>query len=163
MLGSLEDPARAAAPPPPQVGVSKAEYFAILDEAGRTRGMRFSLVFIEACRGIFAPGEEQKLPRNVKLLYTSGDRSLQYSTLDYGSLLVQVGPEQTLSAVLDDWLEPRYLALYRERADKWWQWLWFLPLALLAIWTAWRFLRPKPAGRATKIKNSPIKTSFLDI
>ena len=55
-------------PAPPQIGVAKAEYFAILDRAGRRHGLQFNLVFMEACRGIFAPGEEQALPTNGKLL-----------------------------------------------------------------------------------------------
>jgi len=134
-------------PAPPKIGVTKAEYFALLDRAGRRHGLQFSLVFMEACRGIFAPGEEQTLPTNVRLLYTSGNRSLQYSTLDYAALLSQIKPDRPFSAVLDEYLLPRYMALYRERQSLWRKLIWFAPLAAILIWFAWVLLRRRqPLG-----------------
>ena len=123
-------------PAPPQIGVAKAEYFAILDRAGHRHGLQFNLVFMEACRGIFAPGEEQTLPTNVRLLYTSGNRSLQYSTLDYAALLSQVTTDRPFSAVLDECLLPRYMALYREPQPFWRRWIWFVPLIAILLWIA---------------------------
>ncbi len=120
-------------PPPPKIGVTKADYFATLDEAGRRDGMRFSLVFMESCRGIFMPDEEHKLPTNVTLLYTSGNRSLQYSTLDYETLLKQATTERTLATALDEYLLPRYMALYREAPSIWQRFLWFTPLIIVFV------------------------------
>lgn len=132
-------------PPAPSIGVGKSEYFSVIDAAGDELGMRFSLVFIEACRGIFEPGEEQRLPTNVQLLYTSGDRSLKYTTLDYPMLFAQVNDQTTLADAIDDFLGPRYMALYRESGWQWWNLLWFSPLAVMLLWMTARFRRSRLA------------------
>ena len=65
----------------------------------------------------------------------SGNRSLQYSTLDYAALLSQVTTDRPFSAVLDEYLLPRYMALYREPRPLWRRLIWFVPLAVVLIWS----------------------------
>ncbi len=115
-----------------QYGVSKAGYFEALAAAGEGK-IQFPLVFMEACRGTIAAGKEQSLPENVELLYTSGNRSLQYSTLDYDALFKQVAGGESLAAALDSFLKPRYMAFYRPEQPLWKKLIWFAPLALLLL------------------------------
>ena len=130
MVADDESPSR-----PPQLGINKHEYFDILAGAGREPGMEFSLVFMESCRGVIKPDLQQQLPPNVARLYTSGDRALNYTTLDYQALLSQVNDQRPLSMVLDEFMAPRYLALSREQRKPLagWIWLTFAPLALLLL------------------------------
>lgn len=76
----------------------------------------------------------QQLPLNVQLFYSSGERNLQYSTLDYQTLLDEVRVGKTFANALDEFLEPRFLAIFRpSRQRSYWVWLWFLPVLIYGV------------------------------
>lgn len=145
LLAGLRDGTSAVAAA--EIGTSKEEFFAILRRAGEQQGMEFSLVFIEACQGTFEQPLAQQLPPNVRLLYASGNRYLQYQSLDYPRLLDRLDAQHSLSKILDEELTPRYLALYRapEAPPTAWRWLWCLPLAAWLVWmfVQWRHSRAR--------------------
>lgn len=139
-----------------QCGVTKNDFFTALDNAGEGK-MQFPLVFLEACRGAISRGKEQSPPENVGLLYASGNRGLQYSTLDYEALLKQVAAGEKFTAVLDQFLKPRYPAFVRPETAAWKKLLWFAPLALLLLffgYVKWRQPRMN-SGKAKVVAADP--------
>ncbi|MDZ4820629.1 MAG: hypothetical protein SGJ20_16820 [Planctomycetota bacterium] len=142
LIEGLQNPTATVAPA--VVGTSKEEYFDCLQKAGEQYGMQFSLVFVEACQGTFELPMIQKLPQNVTLLYSSGDRFLQYQTLNYPELFSRVSKTRSFSAVLDDELKPKYLALYRApNTPSYWSWLGF---GAVGIWLLWMVVRWRRSG-----------------
>jgi hypothetical protein len=85
------------------VGVSKARYTATLGRLGKERSMYFMAAFIESCRSELSADELAALSgpaRNVGMLYTSDQKGLTYSTLDYAELLDKKNADKPLSASL---------------------------------------------------------------
>ena len=144
-----------------QYGVSKTGYFDALAAAGEGK-MKFSLVFLEACRGTIAAGQEQMLPENVEMLYTSGNRALQYSTLDYETLFKLVAGGESLAAALDQFLKPRYMAFYRPEKPLWKKLLWFAPLALLLFFFGYVKWRQTRSGNKPKVAAAAPQPSITE-
>jgi len=133
LLASL-DPDQAMAQPIARLGVTKSEYLEVLREAGEA-GMQFRLVFLETCQGTFQHGIKQSLPKNVAVLFASGDRFLSYSTLNYEELIGQMQQDVFLADLLDAYLATRFLALFRQPPSiSIWTLFWFLPLILYLGW-----------------------------
>ncbi|MDX1964280.1 MAG: hypothetical protein SFX18_14090 [Pirellulales bacterium] len=130
--------------PKPKIGISKQEYLRLLHNAGSRYKMKFQLVFIEACQGVFAEVEAESLPTNVEVLFSSGNRGLQYQTLNYPSLLSAPDDSKTsLSQKLNDFLAPNYLAIYRVTSWNWLAWAALIPLLLMLAWTIFKLIRSK--------------------
>jgi len=68
------------------IGTSKDEYLDVLTRAGVELGMRLPVAFIESCLGVFSESQADRLPDNVNVLFASGQRFLQYRTMDYATL-----------------------------------------------------------------------------
>lgn len=147
LLASLEAES-GSLPPRPEIGVSKADYFDIIRESGDLHSMRFPLVFMESCRGTFEESEKDRLPENVELLYTSGDRTLRYSTIDYEAVFESIGDDRDLSESLDEFLEPKYMALFRRDSRAVYAAIWFVPLIILGLlWVSRRLKMHFRGGR----------------
>lgn len=147
----LEDPDSTN---PQIVGISKQQYFETLEIAGSQNGMEFSLVFIESCRGIFDASTVSRFPRNIELLYASGDRYLQYQTLDYPQLIESSAGSNSISPAFEEQLREKYLAIHRTpRKSKWWALLWFVPAILFACLWYRRWARNSTArlGRKSEV------------
>jgi hypothetical protein len=162
LLAALDNP--QGVPPSPAIGIRKAEYFSILAEFGKQHEMTFPLVFMEACQGQIEPQLQQQLPTNVALLYTSGGRYLKYQTLPYEELLREVDEERLLSVVLDEFMAPRYLALYRQPStlSSWWLLLLFVPLLVgLALYAAKRSRRPQHSRAVSTAETNRDLTTMM--
>lgn len=70
-------------------GISRSQYLATLEDAGRVLKMEFSLVFAESCSSGIGFTRETKLPENIGFLFTSDQTGLFYQTIPYRSLLLQ--------------------------------------------------------------------------
>lgn len=147
----LEDPSQSEAP---SFGISKPQYFDILARAGTELGMRFRLVFVESCRGTIAPETISKFPSNIEALFASGDRSLNYQTLDYNALLTTARDGSTLSAAIHEQLDGKYLAISRSSPPSLRRRLaWFLPALLLLFAYIAKMSRRLIGDSATAIVN----------
>jgi hypothetical protein len=82
------------------IGITKPEYFAILNRAGQKLGMTFPLVLMESCHGTFADGQHCGLPTNVDKLFSSGDRYTHYATLNYDDLFRSVDKTHSFADAL---------------------------------------------------------------
>lgn len=141
---------RAAAPPAgtagraPQ-GTTKLQYWRVLAELGATRGVRFALVFRQACEsGVSSWEEFRALPANVgAIAHTAGGR-ISYRDIDYEAVLGAAPPAEGLVGHVAAELRARgvhvdapgtmWTWLVREAAVAFWPYLLFVPLGL---WVAW--------------------------
>ncbi|MEZ5943248.1 MAG: hypothetical protein R3C18_17785 [Planctomycetaceae bacterium] len=135
---------------PVLMGVTKPELFDVLAKAGHQQGMEFRAVFIESCRGTFDVSTMQQFPENIQQLFASGDRFLEYQTLDYPQLVQTVAESDRFSTALKQQLGDKYLAIRRDSSSTSWQtWLWFLPAALFA--GLWARSRVRPVSDASEV------------
>lgn len=125
-------------------GTSKLEFWRVLSDAGRAYGMRFALVFRQACEsGPDSMAEYRAIPGNVVRIAHTAMADLPYGKIDYTALLAAAtapDPVEGLVANLSAqgmhvdgtgalllWLVPVYL--------------WSIPSALffvpLALWLGW--------------------------
>lgn len=117
-------------------GITKQELFAAIERAGQLHHMTFKLIFIESCRGVFDSTTIERFPSNVERLYASGDRYLQYQTLDYELAVDEARELGSLREPIDRQLRTKYLAIFRSPSrTSYWSWAWFMPLLVaLGYW-----------------------------
>ena len=141
------------------IGTSKEEYIEILRRAGQDLQMDFPLVFMESCLGTFSEIQAAQLPSNVSVLFSSGQRFLEYRTLDYSTLLAQTVDSNKLSAALGQFLKPRYLSISKVRATSFdgWSWIWFAPLL---VWLGWT-MKGRRAGQPESSMTSLSRPSVV--
>lgn len=139
--------------PVAKIGTTKDDYLAILRRAGDELGMKFPLVFLESCLGSFSPAQMRAVPPNVGTLYSSGQRFLEFRTLNYFELFEHMGKSRTLSVAMGEFLQPRYLSISPYRAGGWQilTWLWFVPLIGWFWWVCKVQLRDRGGRRVVKV------------
>jgi len=147
--------------PPAIIGTSKDEYLAVLKRAGKELGIRFPVVFVESCLGTFSETQARRLPKNVDMLFASGQRFLEYRTLDYEALLQAAGGSKSFSNSVREFLEPRYLSISHgdRNSTEILHWLWFAPLI---CWIVWLGIGRKKAGCWNNLREgAPIRACTL--
>ena len=144
-------------------GVTKLDYWRAIAEVGAARGMRFPLVFRQACdSGVSSWAEFRSLPANVGAIAHTATGRISYRDIDYA----KVFEDQDLPASAGDRLaeqlrrrgihvdEPgdMWKWLIRDAAIATWPYLAFLPLALWLVWHTWPYLLAgaRRVGRATR-------------
>jgi len=96
-----------------QVGTTKANYLAILEQAGRQHGMRFSLVYLEACKAF--TDEMNRLPSNVAGLLLVRDKP-DYTNLDYREVLKKTATGQRCSDAMLTGLSDSFVVIQTHEA-----------------------------------------------
>jgi hypothetical protein len=97
--------------PPPKAGVTKASYVESILDISEATGMRFPLLFVEACRSQFDSDVLRRIGADgadIGLIYTSDLKGLQYTTLDYEKVFDRVDSGASLASAMHQEL----LAIY---------------------------------------------------
>ncbi|MCK6454762.1 MAG: hypothetical protein L6R19_28545 [Alphaproteobacteria bacterium] len=149
-------------------GTTKPDYWRVLAELGARRGVRFPLVFRQACEsGVSSWEEFRALPANVgAIAHTAGGR-IAYRDIDYAAVLAaaasvdgvtgHIARELRARGIHVDQPKAMWTWLVRDAAVAFWPYLLFVPLALWLAWygpkllaAAWRGVsRPaRAAGRS---------------
>ncbi len=95
----------------PLLGISREQWYSLLEASGRELGMRFSAVFLDGCAG--SPLEDNlgtrnaPVPQNVERLIVAGRAPMMYQTLDYTALLGPTTQRNGLGRSLGDQLISR--------------------------------------------------------
>jgi hypothetical protein len=79
--------------------MTKDDYFKTLAAASERHGMRFSLVFLEACKSQLDEQQAARLITSqpnafIGVLYVSDMTGLRYNTIDYGQMFEPVGQRE---------------------------------------------------------------------
>ena len=127
------------------MGISKADYFSILADAGRRLHMNFSLVYWEACNSLTGDMARDRLPDNVeRLLVIQHDAN--YNNILYGDILKAICADGRLADTLTHNLPPKFLVIDRQspivpQAQAWSVplWIYFTPLVLWIGWVVWQW------------------------
>jgi hypothetical protein len=143
-------------------GISKLAYWQILDDASSTFGVRFPLVFREACfSGLRSWTEFFAVPRSVGLIADSGGEDLNSWDFDYAQMLGTVSPGSDWIASLAAALEPHGIHI-NTRSTAWIGVLLItlqrIPIAAffapLVLWLAWYAVATFRRRRVLGIANS---------
>ncbi len=129
----------------PRLGISRRQYFDLLNEQGRTEGMEFALVYIEACQGHFAEALKERLPANVRRAYVTAGGA-QYRNVDFERLFDRMAEGVPLADALEQQLADRQPGVMHTPPWRRWLWLGFwLPLVAWLVWLVFqRRCRPSP-------------------
>jgi len=125
-------------------GTTKLDYWRVLAELGQHRGVRFPLVFRQACEsGVSSWAEFRALPANVgTVAHTAGGR-ISYRDIDYAAVFAaatptewvdQLGTQLRARGIHVDSSESLSTRLARDTAVAYGPYLLFVPLVL---WLAW--------------------------
>jgi hypothetical protein len=137
-----------------RLGISKAEYFAILNEARQRHGMHFSLVYMEACNANTEEVRQQQLPANVdRLMYLRDDAN--YINLLYADILQGMARGDRLSDAVTRNLPSKFLVLSNgvdgasdsSNGLSMPLWAYFIPLIVWMAWVLWRLWMKKRVTR----------------
>ncbi len=150
LLAALEGAPLAGDGPPRWAavrGTDKRDYWSALVAAGSRFGVRFPLVFREACAsGVSSWAEYLAVPDNVGLIAHSGYANIRYNDIDYGEIFSAAGTVPA-GTTLNDFLTAalRDRGIHVEAPSAMWDgvlrdeaaayfWLFFVPLALWILW-----------------------------
>lgn len=141
-------------------GVAKQEYWRLLDKHYAAGGMRFALVFRQACEsGVSSWSELAALPESIGAVAHTATGRIGYRDVDYASVFA-VGE---LTGLLSDHVALRlersgiqvdrpgrmWTWLVRDAAAAAWPYLLFLPLA---TWLGWYVRFSPPASSRRRLK-----------
>ena len=138
-------------------GIEKRRFWQILAEVGDGRGVRFPLVFREACAsGLRSWAELFALPASVERIGHSAMGALEATDIDYATILGAARPGQDWPAVLAAGLSDAGIHV-DGRPTLWlWvllvnlgqlpPWLFFAPLLLWVGWYGWTLRRRRTVG-----------------
>jgi hypothetical protein len=130
-----------------KLGISKGDYFSILDDAGRRLNMHFPLVIWEACNAHTNDVCPGRWPGNVDRLLLI-QRDANYTNLLYGDILKGMGGRDRLADALARNLPSKFVLLGqdsgeipapRASASSVPLWVYFTPLALWVGWVVWQW------------------------
>jgi hypothetical protein len=131
-----------------KLGISKSDYFSILDEAGERLKMRYSLVYLEACNAYTEEIVPDRLPRNVDRLLVIREKA-NYINILYADILQGMHPGDRLTDALPRNLPSKFVLLGRDlplppppgTATAWSfpVWVYFTPLGLWIGWVIWQW------------------------
>ena len=127
-----------------RLGITKDEYFRVLEKFGQDRNMHFSMVFMESCHGVLGKVTVRP-PQNIAHMYMTGEQDTEWHNLDYEQALSQYDGTVPLWQFIEADLSQRFPRLVRgdEPFDGWWRlpWhaaLWWIPLFLWLGWIVYR-------------------------
>jgi hypothetical protein len=126
-------------------GVSKADYWRAIDQAGADHGIHFDLVFRDACRsGASSLAELMAIPQSVAAIANTGDNNIGENDIDFAAAFATERRPEDLANHLAAAL--RQHGVYVDaRPMMWIRALWdlvarsytvllFIPLAVWAVW-----------------------------
>jgi hypothetical protein len=129
-------------------GTSKREYWRALSDVSRAYGMRFALVFRQACEsGLDSFAEFRSIPNEINVIAHTAMADLPYGKIDYGALLSAAAATPDMAEAFAGNLRAQGM-----RVDTKWSFLlwlipvylwsaptaiWFTPIGLWACWLAW--------------------------
>ncbi len=140
-------------------GTSKLAFWAELDALARSRGVRFPLVFREACAsGLRTWQEFGALPAAVGIVAHSGMGDMDATVIDYAAIFAAVPPAGDWLAALERGLASRGIRLNTERTLWFWVGLitlgeihvayYFVPVGLWLGWFALHAMRSRHRAAA---------------
>lgn len=140
-------------------GTGKLAFWAELDALARSRGVRFPLVFREACAsGLRTWQEFGALPAAVGVVAHSGMGDMDATVIDYAAIFAAVPPAGDWQAALERGLASRGIRLNTERTLWFWVGLitlgeihvayYFIPVGLWLGWFAMHAMRGRRRAAA---------------
>lgn len=102
----------------PLLGVTKDQYLTILRQCGEQRGMRFPVVFMEACKSQLDEVQLRDLQArgiNIGILFTSDLEGLEYTTIDYADVFSRIEQGERPVQAVNATLAAKYLEQKAER------------------------------------------------
>lgn len=128
VVKALEKPNELSAVTP--LGTTKEQFFAVLADAGKQLKMQFKAVVLESCDGVLDHQTTQSLPRNIETFYASGNRKLEFQSIDYDQMLRGLRTSDEFVDQLDVTLSKSFVRMSHRRTT--WLWLVF-GIALLVL------------------------------
>lgn len=125
-----------------RLGITKPEFIQILRTACDQQGMRFSLVFLEACNATAHEFDTAELPEHASRLLVIRERA-NYLNLLYADIVQQQTTNRSFSESLLEQTSDKFVIVGSPKVG-WASWLnvrrslYFVPLAVWLGWVAWR-------------------------
>jgi hypothetical protein len=130
-------------------GTNKREYWRTLSKVSRAYGVRFALVFRQACEsGLDSFAEFRTIPDDVNLIAHTAMADLPYGKIDYSPLLSAAAATPDTAEAFTANLRAQGMRIDNKSSFLLWLvpvylWsaptaVWFVPIALWACWLIWR-------------------------
>jgi hypothetical protein len=134
-------------------GTTKLEYWRVLSQVSRANGLRFALVFRQACEsGLDSFAEFRAIPESVGLIAHTAMSDLPYGKIGYDALVSAAVATPDAAEALAGNLRTQGIHVDSRRPLLLWLipvyfWsvptpIWFAPLALWVCWFIWTFAAP---------------------
>lgn len=128
-----------------RLGITREEYFAVLDDAGREMGMQFPLVSVVSCKGVLDQDLKIRLPANVHRFYATGNEQTKYRNLDFEAIFDRCQQGVSLADAMEEQLAKKFPGI--KHSSFWHRWRFVLYTAPFLAWVIWMIVRRRHVRR----------------